>query len=98
MCSKSCSSSLGNTDVAILFHAVVVQIEDDVDTTLLIDVVQDGEVIKDVDHEIEEDHDVLLYLFPPLTQVHHVHDVVEAEGDQVDDPESENDFENDDVE
>ena len=67
MCSKSYSSSLGNTDVSLLLYAPDAQVEDDVDKMLLIDVVQDEEVVKGVDHELEDDHDVLLYPSPPLS-------------------------------
>ena len=60
------------------------------------------DALQDVDHELEDDHDVLLYLFPlPLLQGR---EVVEGEDDQADDIEDDdgwekdNDVELDDVE
>ena len=43
MCSRSCSSSLGNSNVALLLHAADAPVEDDVGKVLQIDVVQNEE-------------------------------------------------------
>ena len=52
---------MSNIDVALCLYHADARVENDVDKVLLIDVVQD------VDHELKDDHDVLLYLFPPLS-------------------------------
>ena len=86
-CSKFRSRPVSNTDVALCLYAADARIEDDADKMQLIDVVQD------VDNELGNDHDVLLYFFPSQFQIH---DDVETEDDQADDLEGEDDLENDD--
>ena len=50
---------MSNTDVALCLYDADARVEDDIDKVLMINVVQD------VNHELEDDHDVLLYLFSP---------------------------------
>ena len=90
----SMSKALGNSDV---LPAVEAQVEGDVDKVLLIDIVQDEQVAKDVSRDLEDDHEI--FVVPPSPSQFQIHDVMEADGDQVDGLEGRGELgEDDDVE